>query len=91
MRGQLNARQQAVLLRMLREGPGGFVGGLSAGKYITIAKTSPATATRDLADLVARGALVRTGDRRHARYQLPIPLRPTPRVTISETGEVIAH
>lgn len=87
-RDQLNSRQQAVLLRMLREGPEGFTGGLSAGKYISIAKTSPATATRDLADLVEKGALARTGERRHARYQLPIPLRPTPRVTITDSGEV---
>jgi hypothetical protein len=35
--------------------------------------------------------LVRTGHRRHARYQLPIPLRPTPRVAITESGEVIAE
>jgi len=91
LRGQLNPRQQAVLVRMLREGPGGFVGGLSAGKYITIAKTSPATATRDLADLVDKGALARTGDRRHARYQLPIPLRPTPQFTITPSGEVTAE
>lgn len=90
VRGQLNSRQEAVLLRMLREGPAGFAGGLSAGKYITIAKTSPATATRDLGDLVEQGALARTGDRRHARYQLPIPVRPTPRVTISESGEIIS-
>jgi Fic family protein len=88
LRGQLNARQEAVLLRMLREGPDGFVGGLSAGKYITIAGTSPATATRDLADLVAKRALERTGDRRHARYHLPMPLRTTPRVTIMESGRV---
>ncbi len=88
-RGQLNSRQQAVLMRMLREGPVGFAGGLSAGKYITIAKTSPATATRDLADLVGKGALVRTGDRRHTRYQLPIPLRATPRFTITDSGEVV--
>ncbi len=89
MRGLINARQQAVLLRMLREGPTGFVGGLSAGKYITIAKTSPATATRDLADMVDKGALVRTGERRHARYRIPIPLRPTLRVTVTDSGEVV--
>jgi Fic family protein len=89
LRGQLNPRQHTVLLRMLREGPSGFEGGLSAGKYITIAKTSPATATRDLADLVAKGALARTGNRRHARYRLPIPLRPTPRVTVTESGAVV--
>ncbi len=89
LRGQLNPRQQAVLLRMLREGPAGFVGGLSAGKYITIATTSPATATRDLADMVNKGAIVRTGERRHARYQLPVPVRPTPRVTLTQSGEVV--
>jgi Fic family protein len=89
LRDQLNTRQQTVLLRMLREGPGGFVGGLSAGKYITITNTSPATATRDLADLVDKGALLRVGHRRHARYQLPIPVRPTTRLTITESGEVV--
>jgi Fic family protein len=40
---------------MLREGPDGFVGGLSAGKYATITRASPATATRDLVELVAMG------------------------------------
>ncbi len=52
LRGQLNQRQEKVLLRMLREGPDGFVGGLSAGKYANIADASPATATRDLVELV---------------------------------------
>src|ERR1700746_216959 len=36
LRGQLNARQEQALLRMFREGPEGFRGGLSAGKYATI-------------------------------------------------------
>jgi Fic family protein len=89
LRDQLNTRQQTVLLRMLREGPGGFVGGLSAGKYISITNTSPATATRDLADLVDKGALLRVGDRRHARYHLPVPVRPTRRLTITASGEVV--
>lgn len=70
LRDKINLRQQAALLRMLREGPEGFQGGLSAGNYITITGASPATATRDLADLVENGALVRTGERRHARYRL---------------------
>lgn len=86
LRDRLNERQQKVLLRMLREGPDGFAGGLSAGNYQTIAGPSPATATRDLADLVAKGALKRTGERRHARYQLTIPLRPIPAVTLDENG-----
>ena len=61
---------------MLAEGPEGFKGGLSAGNYVSIAKTSPATARRDLAELVDLGAFTRTGERRHARYHLTIPLRP---------------
>jgi Fic family protein len=70
IRGQLNPRQEKALLRMLREGAKGFKGGLSAGNYMTIAGTSPATAARDLADMVDKGALVRYGERRHARYQV---------------------
>jgi Fic family protein len=87
LRGQLNARQEKVMLRMLREGPKGFEGGLSAGNYVSIAVASPATATRDLADLVAKGALVRHGERRHARYQVAIPLRPIAPVVLEENGE----
>ena len=88
LRGQLNERQEKALLRMFREGPDGFKGGLSAGKYSTITGASPATTTRDLADLVAKGALVREGERRYARYRLSVPLRPVPRVTLTERGEI---
>jgi Fic family protein len=70
LRDQINDRQQKVLLRMFREGPSGFEGGMSASKYSTITGASPATTTRDLADLTEKGALVRTGERRHARYAL---------------------
>jgi Fic family protein len=89
LRGQLNQRQQKALLRMLREGPNGFVGGLSAGKYATIAGGSPATATRDLVELVTLGALVRTGERKHTRYQLAIPLRPVTPVVLNEHGDLV--
>ncbi len=89
LRGDINERQQAVLLRVLREGSEGFKGGLSAGNYVSIAKTSPATARRDLADLVDKGALTRTGDRRHARYHLTIPLHPVSPITIDEDGNVV--
>jgi Fic family protein len=68
LRGQINERQEKALLRMFREGPEGFKGGLSAGNYGTITGPSPATTTRDLADLVEKGAIIRTGERRHARY-----------------------
>src|SRR6185437_16310310 len=76
LRGQLNERQEKALLRMLREGPEGFKGGLSAGNYARITGTTTATTTRDLADLVDKRALMRTGERRHARYHLTIPIRP---------------
>ena len=88
LKGQLNARQEKALLRMFREGPEGFRGGLSAGKYSTITAASPATTTRDLADLVAKGALVREGERRYARYHLSVPLRPVSPVTLNEQGEI---
>ncbi len=72
--GQINERQEKVLLRMFKEGPTGFKGGLSAENYITITKASRATATRDLADLVERGALKKTGELRHTRYSLKLVL-----------------
>jgi len=74
LRGQINERQQKALIRMFREGPEGFKGGLSAGNYCTITGASPATTTRDLADLTERGALIRTGERKHARYALNLPM-----------------
>ena len=67
----LNPRQACVLDRMAREGRKGFVGGMTAAKYQAIAKTSKATATRDLAELLARGALTRTGAGPGVRYDLP--------------------
>ena len=88
LRGQLNERQKKALLRMLREGPKGFEGALSAGKYASITGASPATATRDLADLVARHALLRSGEQRHTRYEIAIPLRPVPPVAIDEHGNL---
>ncbi len=75
LRGQLNARQEQVIARMFREGIDGFKGGLSAENYIGITKTSRATATRDLHDLVGKGALTRSGELRHTRYHLNIPDR----------------
>ena len=70
VRGQLNKRQEKVLARLFREGTQGFKGGLSAANYVSIAKASRATATRDLQDLVEKGALFKTGELRHTRYFL---------------------
>ena len=87
--GQLNDRQRKALLRMFREGPEGFKGGLSAGKYSTITGASPATTTRDLVDLTAKGALIRTGGHRHARYAVSVATRPVPHISLGERGELV--
>jgi Fic family protein len=73
-RGQLNARQEKAIARMFREGIDGFKGGLSAENYISITGASRATATRDLQDLVEKGALTKTGSLRYTRYWLNLPL-----------------
>lgn len=72
-RGRLNARQDKVVARLFKEGIDDFKGGLSAENYISITGTSRATATRDLQDLVEKGALTRTGELRHTRYFLREP------------------
>lgn len=72
--GEINQRQEKVLLRMFAEGLSGFKGGLSAENYIAITKTSRATATRDLTDLVQKKALIKTGELRHTRYWLNLPI-----------------
>jgi Fic family protein len=88
LRGQVNARQEKGLLRMLREGPEGFKGGLSAGNYASISGASAATATRDLTDLVEKGALLRVGERRHARYHVAIAATKVSPVVIDERGNL---
>ena len=70
LRGELNERQEKVIERMFREGPDGFAGGLSADNYVSISPTSSATATRDLRELVALGALTKTGQLKSTRYWL---------------------
>ncbi len=75
LRGKMNPRQEKCLLRMFEEGLEGFSGGLSAENYISITKATRPTATRDLSDLVAKGALARTGERKSTRYHLNIDLR----------------
>ncbi len=89
IKGQINERQEKALLRMFREGPDGFKGGLTAGKYAAITGASPATTTRDLVDLVEKGALVRAGELRHAHYQLGVPLHAVRHVDINERGELV--
>ena len=68
--GQLNERQSKVIRRMLEEGVKGFDGGMNAKKYISIAHTSKATATRDLQDLVEKNAFVPSGGGRSTSYTI---------------------
>lgn len=69
-RGAFNTRQEKVIMRMFYEGFEGFTGGLSAKNYRSIAKTTKATATRDLQDLVHKEVLQVTGAARSTRYHL---------------------
>ncbi len=72
VRDRLNRRQAKAIARMFREGPEGFKGGLSAANYISITGASRATATRDLADLVAKDVLIASGTLKHTRYALDL-------------------
>ncbi len=72
LRNKLNHRQTKVIERMFREGIDGFKGGLSAENYISITGASRATVTRDLTDLLDKGALLKTGQLKSTRYYLNI-------------------
>jgi len=84
VRGKLNPRQEKAVLRLFAAGPEGFTGGLSAGKYRGITGATPATTTRDLAELVALEILDRTGERKATRYHLCVPLKPVATVEVDD-------
>ena len=66
----INPRQRKVLNRMLDE-VGGFLGGINTRNYVALTRVSPATAQRDLADLLGKGLLVkRPGGGRSTSYDL---------------------
>lgn len=69
---QLNDRQLKVIKRMLESGPTEFEGGINAGKYVSITKTSKASATRDLQDLLDKQAILPLGEGggRSTKYQV---------------------
>lgn len=69
----LSDRQRKAVNTLLDAGPGGFVGGLSAGKYQNLTSTSRQTASRDLADLVEKGVLQVTGQLKGTRYHVAVP------------------
>ncbi len=68
----LNERQSKVVERVFREGTNGFTGGLSADNYMRISRAASSTATRDLQNLVERGAFIKKGERKGTRYFLNI-------------------
>lgn len=77
--------EQIKVLNRLLDGDqaerGGFAQGISAAQYQAVAKVSKATATRHLADLLAKGCLVKLpGGGRNTRYQIhwPASLIPSP-------------
>lgn len=63
-----NDRQRKLLKRLLETSD--FANGISRQKYRALAKTSEATAARDLADLVDKKVLVPHGEGRGRRYGL---------------------
>jgi Fic family protein len=68
----MNERQLKVVRRMLDDGPDGFLGGMNAGKYVSITKSSKATATRDLQHLVELGVFIPEGGGRSTRYSVAL-------------------
>ncbi|MFT7561904.1 MAG: Fic family protein [Gammaproteobacteria bacterium] len=71
VRRGLNKEQIKVLNRLLDGGPHGFEDGISAGQYQKVTKVSKATATRHLADLVAKGCVEKmAGGGRSTRHRV---------------------
>ena len=54
----LNERQRKVVNRLLDAGKGQFQGGLTTKKYVSLTKTSRATAFREISDLVEKKVLM---------------------------------
>lgn len=68
----LTDRQRKVLTRLVEAGNGGFLGGLTADKYVKLTGVSKATATRDLSELLAHGLLNVSGTGRATRYTVAV-------------------
>jgi len=67
----LNERQRKVVNLLLNAGIGGFEGGMTTRKYVSIAKASRATAFREITDLVEKGVLIQNPTKgRNTSYDL---------------------
>jgi Fic family protein len=69
----LTERQRKVVNLLLDAGPNGFEGGMSTKKYQSIARTSRATASRELLSLEKAGLLAVTGAGSGTRYHIALP------------------
>ena len=69
-KNQMNERQSKAVLKMFENGITGFEGGMTTLKYVSINKTSRATATRDLQDLTEKRILNPRGEGRSRSYDL---------------------
>lgn len=68
----INERQRRILTRLVEAGDGGFLGGMTADKYAKMTDSSKATATRDLADLLAKSLLLVEGVGKATRYAVNV-------------------
>ena len=67
----LTERQRKVMNRLLDAGKGGFAGGLTTRKYVSLAKVSRATAFREIDHLIKLGIIKQNPGRgRSASYEL---------------------
>ena len=66
----INDRQRKVINILLNAGPGGFAGGMNTRKYVSLTRTSRATAYRELADLVEKSCLSPSGEGRSVGYEI---------------------
>lgn len=68
---EINSRQQKAINTLLDAGPGGFVGGLTTRKYVSITKTSRVTAYREITDLLNKGLIKQNkGKGRNTNYDV---------------------
>ena len=69
----MSERAKAAINRMFRDGLAGVAAGLSAAKWMRMTKMSKPTATRDLAELAATGAIIAENAAAQTRYRLNFP------------------
>ena len=69
---RINERQRKVVNRLLDAGKGGFEGGLTTRKYVSMTKASRATAFREISDLLEKDFLLQNPAKggRSVSYQL---------------------